>query len=127
MGYNNSMKDLEDDLELQREKLERKRQEDINFIKDSHRAERERLEEEVDYLTQQVENLKARNNESFVIAENSRNTAEKLARTEESLAEEKIRQLTSTLEQMKKELSFEKNDHQKKPPKKKKKKKKKKK
>merc|ERR1711978_564326 len=89
--YNNNMKDLEDDLELQREKLERKRQADINLIKDSHRAERERLEEEVDYLTQQVENLKARNNESFVIAENSRNTAEKLARTEESLAEEKIR------------------------------------
>ena len=70
--------------------MERKRTADINLVKESHRAEREKLEEEIDYLTQQVENLKARNSESFILAENSRSTAEKLARTEEGLAEEKI-------------------------------------
>ena len=57
-----------------------------------------------------IENLKSRNNESFLIAENSRSTAAQLARTEETAAEEKIRQLSTSLEQLKKELSHERNE-----------------
>ena len=82
---NNGMKAVDS---KQKDKMERKRTADINLVKESHRAEREKLEEEIDYLTQQVENLKARNSESFILAENSRSTAEKLARTEEGVAEE---------------------------------------
>ena len=112
--YNNNLKDLEDELDLQKDKMERKRTGDINLVKESHRAEREKLEEEIDYLTQQVDNLKARNSESFLLAENSRSTAEKFAKTEEGLAEEKIRQLNITVEHLKKDLSFQKQDSQKK-------------
>ena len=112
--YNINLKDLEDELDLQKEKMERRRTADINFVKESNKAERERFEEEIEFLTQQVENLKARNSESFIMAENSRSTAEKLARTEEDLFEEKIRQLTSTVELLKKDLSFQKQLSQKK-------------
>ena len=110
--HNNSLRDLEDEMELMKQKMERKRLADLNNIRDGFKSEKDRLEEEIDYLTQQVDNLKARSNESFVIAENSRATAEKLARTEESLAEEKILHLNSNIDQLKKELLNERKQNQ---------------
>ena len=111
--HSNSLKDLEDDMELLKQRLERKRLTDINNLKDGFLAERGRLQEEIDYLTQQVENLRSRSNESFVIAENSRTTAERLAKTEESLAEEKMVQLNLNIDQLKKELVDERKEFEK--------------
>ena len=106
--YNNNVRDLEDEMELLRDKLERKRISEAKLLKDGFKAEKERFEEEIDYLTRQLDNLRLKSNESFAIAENSRNTADKLAETEESLAEEKLKYLTGAIEQLKKELSSEK-------------------
>ena len=111
--HNNSLKDVEDEMELMKQKLERKRLNEINNMKDGFKTERGRLQEEIDYLTQQVDNLRSRSNESFVIAENSRTTAEKLAKTEEHLAEEKIMQLNLNIDQLKKDLLDERKENQK--------------
>merc|ERR1719422_2805669 len=84
-------------MELLRDKLERKRISEAKLLKDGFQAEKERFEEEIDYLTRQLDNLRLKSNESFALAE-----------TEESLAEEKLKYLTGAIEQLKKELSSEK-------------------
>ena len=100
-------KDLEDQMDTLRDKLERKRLEEISTIKYNNKTEKQNMEEEIDYLNQQIQNLKSKNDNMFIIAENNKATAEKLARAGEDLAEEKIRQLTSTIDCMRKEMKSE--------------------
>ena len=76
----------------------------------SFNQERERLEEEVDFLTQQVETLRNRSNESILIAENSRSTAERLAKSEEGVSASRITELTSTVDSLRKELVTERRE-----------------
>jgi len=110
----NIRRDLEDEMGALKDKLEKKKLADIDGLNHINKLEKERLEEEIDYLNQQIENLRSKNTESFLIAENSRTTAEKMARTEESLAEEKMNQLTKTIDLMRKEVNSERKESQKK-------------
>merc|ERR1719397_421632 len=103
-------KEHEEEIRELQEKLENRRQEELAKLSTSFHQERERLEEEVDFLTQQVETLRNRSNESILIAENSRSTAELLAKSEEGLSSTRITELTSTVDSLRKELVAEKRE-----------------
>merc|ERR1719397_590572 len=96
-------KEHEEEIRQLQERLERRRQEELSKLSNSFHQERERLKEEVDFLTQQVETLRNRSNESILIAENSRSTAERLAKSEEGLSSTRITELTSTVDNLRKE------------------------
>merc|ERR1719237_1731010 len=97
-------KEHEEEIRELQERLESRRQEELAKLSTSFNQERERLEEEVDFLTQQVETLRNRSNESILIAENSRSTAERLVKSEEGVSASRITELTSTVDSLRKEL-----------------------
>ena len=108
----NLKKSMENEMKTLKEKLEMKYFEDIKSLNCKNQLEKEKLNEEIDYLNQQIENLRTKNAETFLIAENSRSTAEVLAKADITASGEKINHLTTTIEKLKKELSSEKEDNE---------------
>ena len=104
------VREHEEEVREMQERLETRRQDELAKLSTSFNQERERLEEEVDFLTQQVETLRNRSNESILIAENSRSTAERLAKSEEGLSSTRIIELTSTVDSLRKELITERRE-----------------
>merc|ERR1719237_185908 len=103
-------KEHEEEMREMQERLESRRQGELAKLSTSFNQERERLEEEVDFLTQQVETIRNRSNESILIAENSRSTAERLAKSEEGVSASRIIELTSTVDSLRKELITERRE-----------------
>ena len=87
-------REQKEELSELKEKLERKRTEDINKLSIGFQLEKERLEEERDFLQGEVANLRARGSESLWLSENSCSTGETLARSQGSLAEARIQELS---------------------------------
>ena len=100
------------EMEALRDNLEKKHIADIKSIDQSQQLVQEKLKEEIQYLNQQIDNMRSKNTETFLIAENSRSMAEILAKADVTASEEKINQLNITIEQLKKEISLERKENE---------------
>ena len=106
--------EIRNEMDIEKEEMQNnlltKHSGEMNKINLDRQRERGRLEDERDYLRQQIENLKNKNNESFVIAENSRQATENLALVEEGESEERIKQLSNEVAKLKREIAAEKKE-----------------
>ena len=87
---------------------ETKRENDVKKLAAAFQLEKQRLEEETDFLRGVVANLRAQGSETFLLAGNSHSRVEGIASSESSLAEARIQELSQLADKLRMQLVVEK-------------------
>lgn len=99
------------DLLRVKKELEHKRQKEVGEAEARLKAEEARYEDELDYCNQIIDNLRTKNSESLLLAENSRATAERFTEAEESVAASRLAELAEQVEALNRQLNNETKEH----------------
>ena len=87
-----------------KETVETKRENDVKKLAAAFQLEKQRVEEETDFLRGVVANLRAQGSETFLLAGNSRSRVEGIASSESSLAEARIQELSQLADKLRMQL-----------------------
>ena len=97
-------------MEIKLRELETKRQKELKDMETRMKTEQVKFEDEIDFCNQMIENLRAKNQESLVMAENSHSTSQRITETEEMIASERIQELLGHVEELNNKLNHDKKE-----------------
>ena len=103
--------ELEAEIDLVRKETETKKEKEVKEMETRLQSEQVKYEDEIDFCNQVIENLRARNNETMVMAENTRSAADRMTETDGSSSAQRIQELVSKVQDLEDKLTYEKKEN----------------